>query len=493
MALAMAEAESTRNPESIRNQNRMPGWQRVLVQLFGNLWVELFIGLLIVVSVVLTFVEFGLTTEQQGEPRSLLLYRIQIANQALTWFFVLELVLRYLKTLSYRKFLRECWVDLIAILPSLIPGLYTAKILRLVRLLRILRLFGFVFRASSSFPNVIKRGAVEYVIVCGLICLTVLMGTGAMTLFEGTGGARMSAREAFWFSIYTLFAGEPIPAAPLTFGGRVVSVIVMFMGLTIFAMFTGTITAFMVDQLRTKGRVVEVDQIQDHIIICGWNTKAEIIVGEYRAAQRTRTTPIVVVAQLDEPPNLAATTQAHLSFMEDDFTRVSALEAAGIHRAHTCVILSDTMRGRSVQDADARTILAALTVERLNPDIYTCAELHNSEYAPHLQMGDVNDYVVSSEYSAYLLAQAALHRGLMGVFSELLTHQRGNQFYRVPLPDSWVGKAFDQLLIHLRKEHNALLVAVHGATSEVVVNPVSYEFQAGDEVVVIADHRLDLV
>ena len=470
----------------------MPRWQRGLARLFGNLWVELFIGLLILVSVVLTFVEFSLTTESKGEQNSLMLTRIQVVNQALTWVFVLELCLRYLKTLSFKRFFREYWVDLIAVLPSLVPMLYTARILRLVRLLRILRLFGFVFRASSNFPNIIRRGAVEYVIVCGLIGFTVLMGTGAMTLFEGAGGGRMSAREAFWFSIYTLFAGEPIPAAPLTLGGRVVSVIVMFMGLTIFAMFTGTITAFMVEQLRTKGRAVELDQIQDHIIICGWNTKAEIIVAEYRAAQRTHNTPIVVVAQLDEPPNLATTSQAHVEFLEEDFTRVSALKAAGIHRAHTCVILSDTMRGRSVQDADARAILAALTVERLNPGIYTCAELHNSEYAPHLQMGDVNDYVVSSEYSAYLLAQAALHRGLMGVFSELLTHQRGNQFYRVQLPDKWVGEAFDNLLIYLKKEHNALLVAVHGATGDVMVNPASYEFKAGDEVVVIAEHRLQL-
>ena len=80
----------------------------------------------------------------------------------------------------------------------------------------------------------------------------------------------------------------------------------------------------------------------------------------------------------------------------------------------------------------------------------------------------------------------------MGVFSELLTHQRGNQFYRVQLPDKWVGEAFDNLLIYLKKEHNALLVAVHGATGDVMVNPASYEFKAGDEVVVIAEHRLQL-
>ena len=54
------------------------------------------------------------------------------------------------------------------------------------------------------------------------------------------------------------------------------------------------------------------------------------------------------------------------------------MEKARVHRANTCIILSDMSQGRSVQAADAWTILTALTaltVEKLNLDIYTCAEL----------------------------------------------------------------------------------------------------------------------
>ncbi|MBP89615.1 MAG: hypothetical protein CMJ64_23375 [Planctomycetaceae bacterium] len=267
----------------------------------------------------------------------------------------------------------------------------------------------------------------------------------------------------------------------------------MFMGLTIFAMFTGTVSAFMVERLRAEGRIVNWEQLEDHVIICGWNSKAEIIVREFRAFQTANDMPIAVIAQFDgEPPVVSSDVQRHVQFLNDDFTRVAALEQAGVHRAKTCIIMVDTSGGRSEQDADARTILAALTVEKLNPAVYTCAELMNRSYASHLQMGRVNDFVVSGEYGAYLLAQAAMNGGLMEVFSELLTYQHGNEFYRMALPLEWQGKTFMELFVDLKQTHNAVLVAVHTESGEMIVNPPEHIFASGDEVVVIAEHEISL-
>jgi voltage-gated potassium channel len=150
------------------------------------------------------------------------------------------------------------------------------------------------------------------------------------------------------------------------------------------------------------------------------------------------------------------------------------------------MIVADTSGGRTEQDADARTILAALTVEKLNPDVYTCAELFDGSYGSHLRMGRVNDYVVSGEYGAYLLAQAAMNRGLMGVISELLTCQRGNDFYRLPLPHRWHQRTFVEVFVELKRSYNAVLVAVEPAQGAMQINPSDYTFQEGDEIVLIA-------
>ena len=268
----------------------------------------------------------------------------------------------------------------------------------------------------------------------------------------------------------------------------------MFMGLTIFAMFTGTVSAFMVERLQGEGIRVNWNELQDHIVICGWNSKAEIILREFAASSFGEKRMIVAVTEWEhEPPALPKELESRVVFYNEDFTRIAALEHVGIHRASTCIILSDVSSNRSEQDADARTILAALTVEKLNPAVYTCAELLNPSYGSHLQMGHVNDYVVSGEYAAYLLAQAAMNRGLMDVFSELLTYQKGNQFYRLKIPNSWADRSYMDVFTDLKRTYNAVLVSVHcPADGRVLINPQEYRFAPDDEIVVIAEEELEL-
>lgn len=464
-------------------RRKRPEISRKLDWFFRRPQVELAVGLLIVVSIVLTFVEFLYSAIDSAGSKQFL-GQVQLVNDAITWFFVVELVLRFVASWSPRRYLREYWIDLVATLPSLLPGFFAARVMRLFRLLRILRLFGYVSRLSSNYPYILRKGIVEYIFVCGLLILTVLLGTSAMMLFESGNG--MSFHEAFWFSLHSLFAGEPIPQAPQSVGGRIVAVGVMFMGLTIFAMFTGTVSAFMVERIRNGGKTVESERLENHVVICGWNTKAEIIIEECRASHLDADTAIVVVSQWEhEAPTVPASLQSQLYFVNDDFTRVATLEKVGIHQARMCIILNDTSGGRNEQDADARTILAALTAEKLNPDVYTCAELNNRDYASHLKMGKVNDYVVSSEHSAYMMAQAALNQGMMGMFNELLTHRHGNQFFRFPVPEQFVGYSFDDLLNELKKSHDALLIAI-GRGHETKVNPAGHIMSAGEEIVVIA-------
>jgi voltage-gated potassium channel len=469
-----------------------------LAAFFAKPSVELTVGFLVVVSVALTLAEFtfGETADDRGE--QMLLAALMVINDIITVVFVVELSLRYLAASSKRQFFRSYWIDILAVVP-LFRIFRVGRAIRLLRLIRLLRMFGVASRLASHFPYVLRRGAVEYFVVCGLLALTVLFATGAMMFFEGRQAEATASRDgldledSFWFSIYSLFAGEPIPGPPRTLGGKLVTVFVMFMGLTIFAMFTGTVSAFMVERLHVEGVKVDWNALRDHVVICGWNSKAEIIIREFRASSFGVNRPIVAVTHWEhEPPAVPDELERHICFYNEDFTRISALEHVGIHRASTCIILADTSGGRSEQDADARTILAALTVEKLNPSVYTCAELLNRSYGSHLKMGHVNDFVVSGEYAAYLLAQAAMNRGLMDVFTELLTYQKGNEFYRLKLPDAWAGRSYMDLFIELKKTHNAVLVSVHCADGRIVVNPPDYQFAAGDEIVVIAEEELEL-
>lgn len=488
---------------------------------------EITIGGLVIVSVVMTLIEFALETRlwrpngelgvwktSMGTFSEVHLNTLMFINFFITMIFVVELTLRYLGAPSKRQFFAEFWLDILATIPvfRVFRGI---RALRLLRLVRLIRLTGVISRLSSHYPQIFRSGAIDFLMISGLLVVAVVFGTVAMLNFEDgdvgsesfeemalvagddVGVDEVSEAEglanSFWFSIYTLFAGEPVPRTPATVMGKFVAALLMFMGMTIFAIFTGTVSAFMVDRIRTEGRVVEWDDLSDHILICGWTPKTEIIIQEYRAAKATRKTPIVVITELDMSElGVDATTYSNLMFVHDDFTRVSALKRAGVERARTCLVLADTHGGRSEQDADARTILSALTVEKINPDVYTCAELLNSNYATHLELGKVNDFVVSEEYGAYMLAQSGMNRGLASVMSELLTYQRGNEFYRAAVPDSWIGIPFDDKLVEMKKQKGAILVGVLPVDGPQMINPTGYEFQHGDEIIAIANGELRL-
>ena len=418
-----------------------PAWQLALRRFFAQLWVDLAVGLLVLISVALTLVEFSIEkdTSAYGVQR---FRTIVLINDLITMVFVIELTLRYFAAASKKQYFREFWLDILATLP-LFRVFRVGRALRLLRLIRIFRLFGVASRLKSHYPYVVRKGAWDFLVVTSMLMVAVVFGTVAMMYFEHGGrgegdgaSAEFSLENSFWYSMYTLFSGEPIPGPPRTLAGRITTIFIMFTGLTIFAIFAGTVSAFMVDRMRVEGHVVNFDELEQHIVICGWSSRTEIIIRELRSCQSRRHSPIVVITEREpESIDLPDSLRRGVMFMHDDFTRVQALERAGITRAETCLITSDDTGGRSDQDADARTILAALTVEKINQDVHTCAELINSSYGSHLEMGHVNEFVVSDEYSAYMLAQSAMNRGLLGVLNELMTLQRGNEFFRIPVPE----------------------------------------------------------
>lgn len=68
-------------------------------------------------------------------------------------------------------------IDIIAVLP-LFRVFRAVRIVRLLRLIRLLRMFGVASRLSMHFPDIIRRGALEYVFVCGLLGLTPAVRNG---------------------------------------------------------------------------------------------------------------------------------------------------------------------------------------------------------------------------------------------------------------------------------------------------------------------------
>lgn len=446
---------------------------------------------LIVFSVALTVWELAL---QASDP---LHHRLAAINHVITWVFVFELIARWLVMRRRQYFLREYWLDIIAVLPVFraFRILRAARLLRLLRLLRLFRVGRIIAQHTGSLPAMFRRIAVEHSLLLCFLVFTVIFGATAMLLAEQQSNSDLDGFDkTFWWSLYTLLAGESITEFPATLPGRIIAATVMFLGMGVFAMVTGTISAVMVERLsKIEDMPMELLDVRDHIMICGFSRKVALILDELTGVAENGEQPMVLIADAEHEPAIRELRQRYLKlvYVVGDFTRPDVLERAGAGTCETCIIVSDRSQGRNEQDADARTILAALTIEKLNAAAFTCAELNNSDYISHLERGGVDDVVIGGEHSAMLLAQAAICHGLGDVVSELLSVRRGSRFFRVAVPPALAGRSFVELLGELKTRHDCVLVGYQRDGVQ-HLNPGDYAAAVGDHLIVIATQPVRL-
>ena len=443
--------------------------QRKVRQALEHPITETVVAFLIVIAVGLVLLEAWLPrTSQYYTP-------LATANDALTAVFVVELLIRFYAERRKERFVRKCWYDILAVLP-VFRGF---RFLRILRILRLFRVGIIATRRLRKFSAAFRVVRVEYVII-GLTILTVVL-MGGMSIRFAEGGANPefgTLAESLWFSLMTLIAGEPVGGWPTTTLGRTVTVVMMLSGLTVFAIFTGTISAIMIDTLK-KVRLhgMEIDDLHDHVVICGWNQAGPLIIDELLHDPAYQHFVVVTESGRVENDPVIERHPGQVLTLEGDYTRIGTLRDAGIERASSALLLADeTMEERTAQDRDARTVLAAMLIEKLNSEIYTTVQLLNRDNEASLRRVGVEEIIVSEEYVGHVMATVTKNRGVVAMLDELLTAEYGHQFYRCPVPEDMVGLTVGEAVSVLKNKYDATLLAVDaggevGVEQAIKVNP----------------------
>lgn len=450
-----------------------------------NHWVtEVLVAFLIVVSVGLVIVEAALPT---GSPWY---ETVRFTNYVITVVFVVELSLRFYGEKRKKNFFWRYWYDIIAILPIF----RVARFLRIFRLLRVFRFGMIAARRLSRVSRMFRYVRVEYVIITFIALTAVLIGGLSMRYAEP--GVE-SIAQAFWFSLMTLVAAEPIGAAPTTTLGRLVTVVLTLGGLTVFAVLTGTVSAVMIDTFRDlKLRPMALEDLEDHVVVCGWNEAGSLIVEELLNDRRFE--HIVLVTERSDMDDQAIV-QAHPSTIftvQGDYTRLDVLEQASLEDAsHAILLADDSVDERSAQDRDARTVLAAMLTEKLNEEIHTTVQLLNQDNQSSLREIGVEEIIVSDQYVGNIMATVTKNEGIVTMLDELLTSKWGHQFFKEEVPDRLVGKTVGEAMVVLKRDYDATLLAVDrqdaSAGNSILVNPPNdFELEAHHRLFVAAGEPL---
>ncbi|MBF0500920.1 MAG: NAD-binding protein [Candidatus Riflebacteria bacterium] len=409
-------------------------------------------------------------------------------NEIITGLLGVELFLRWLVSSTTRMFFSRHWIDVIALLPMLRIFRLT-RILQLLRLVRIFSLGAVFQRRMHPFSSLLEGRFVEYLTIVGFTFFALIFGAVGLAQFEVSSTSEIHTPiEAFWKAWFSLLAGE-YASYPQSLGGKFVFSLLLMFGMGVFAMLTGTFSAMMIDKLKESAmqRSNNPEELSGHLIICGFSAKIAIIISELAIDSKFKECDILLVSEL---ANLEFLKQERINtdritILKSDYTQMETLRRAGIERARGAVILSEGTSARTTHDIDARTILAALTIEKLHPGIHTCAEIYHAEYADHLKMGGVEDVVVQGEVSGRLLARLAMNQGVMPFFQDLLSNTHGNTLTFIPVPPDLVGKTVNEALPIIHSNKAAVLVGVRPHGEALAVNPTSHRLSITDELLII--------
>ncbi len=456
----------------------------------NNKWVNLFIAFLIVFSIFLViYEETSKLTSNQESVFDWIWY-------ALIFIFVFELSVRCWTYSDKKQFFKDYWIDIVAVIFLFRGG--KGSILRSLRLLSLIRIAGIgtILSRRIQFAFATKAN-MKYGIFLLIVIIIVLISTVTYHNYELNNISNKLVKvkqskpmRAFWVSLYSLIVGEYVTDFPQSLPGKIIVILVMFTGMSLFALLTGTVSAVMINQLQNSERrtLKMIKLFENHVVICGWNTLGSIIVEEYHSDESEENDYIVIVAEMDKKPEFDSkiVMSDKVFLINEDFTSIESLKKANVEKASTAIILADYSCGRKNEDIDARTVLTALTIEKMNPEIYTCAELIHRSNMQHLQMGGVDDIIISKVYAGRLLALSALNSGLTSVFNELLTYGYGNQFYKIPAPVEIHGQQFSKAMNILKEKHNWILIGVEqNDGKKTIMNPENYLFREDDNIILI--------
>ncbi len=303
-----------------------------------------------------------------------------------------------------------------------------------------------------------QRSVLITVITLGFIILSSI----CVNYFEqGTADSNIqSVWDGIWWAVVTIGTVGYGDRFPVSVGGRIVGLVVIFFGVGMMSLFTATIASIFVERKIKEGRGLETVKVKDHVVICGWNQHTEEVLAGLTTYGSFSEIPIVLINELsvDEMESLRQKYHKfNLKFLRGDYVREDVLQRANIARARFVVIMADISGGHSRERTDERTTLTALTVKYLAPNVKTIAELMDGENRQHLKRANVDEIIVRGEHIGSLLATAVKSPGLPRLISGMLSLGDTNKFWRVDIPKQFVGQTFRDLTGYYREKHAILI------------------------------------
>ena len=299
-----------------------------------------------------------------------------------------------------------------------------------------------------------------YTVILLVMTALLVVGTALVWIFE-IGDPDLSApygkSDALVFMLQNV-SGVGIGAMPPhTASARGVGITFVILASAMRAIFVAAVVSSFVNQLILRGKGVRRVDIENHVIICGWNPHVSQVV---KTLQRdgARKVPVVLLAPINENPLV----DYGVKFIKGDPTLADDLKRANAQDALAAIVITDMSDGQAHTDStyDARAVLMVLALKSVDPDIHIVVEVRDPGNRRHFEHAKADEIVVSAEVSEGLVARAATNQGIAWVYEDLLRLDTSPEMYIIDTPKDLVGVSFQAALVRLNTRDNVILLGI---------------------------------
>ncbi|MEW6753680.1 MAG: potassium channel family protein [Candidatus Latescibacterota bacterium] len=264
--------------------------------------------------------------------------------------------------------------------------------------------------------------------------------------------------------------------SPKTQAGRALVSVMVLAGVSMVTTLVARAGSFLVERrlafIRGHGQM---DDLSDHIVICGWQDGLDGVLRSMLELDRGLTSAGIVLLNRADPERISGLRSRpefqELNFVSGDFTDQADLRRAGVERARSVIVLSNPRDPGS----DASVLLGVMAVRQLNRKVHLCAEVCEERFVRYMVEAGCSEVIHLDALRRSLAAQVVLSPGIGNVFHDLLRYGQGAYLAVEPVPAHFQGRPFADLQQAWASERSDVLLV---GLLENVGNPYDVKRQA---------------
>jgi voltage-gated potassium channel len=301
-------------------------------------------------------------------------------------------------------------------------------------------------RFRNHFRNsLILRPVLIFLSIFGLLAVIVYFAelTQGNPEFEHFG-------DSLWWSIITFSTTGYGDKVTQSFPGQIATAITILVGIAATSFISGIFASRLVDNnTRARRGLVNIPNIQDHIIVCGWKDHMkEILMEIINISQEYLAEDIVIISNVDSEKVETIREEKDLNgvrFVRGDYFSETSLARANVQKASKVLVLADSFESHSATEIDSKTVMTVLSVKTLAKECYVCAELMDRKYEGNLRNALCDEILYIRDFGQKMLTNTTVVNGMSHILYMMMNRQEGGaRISTLDIPHKYVGQAFGE-------------------------------------------------